>query len=310
MLRGNPVQAASKLQTAVDHLRQINYAGSHIHCIKGLAYLKIFGGDYASAEVLLDETLALATSDGDLWQRSVARVVRGVLEVLRSDAPTAREYLTTALIAARAAGDPRHIALTLNYQGVTALSLKLFDEAERSCRECLSIAAENKDRFQMSLALLSLGRVALSRGDAATSAWMFAEGHGLAREIGDRWLEAQARGYMGTLAVHQGNHTQARTHFHAAVTIAAAAPLPFALDALAMLAEFELDTQPQVALTALAYVRRHPRTRSVTRASAEARWQEVAGSTEQKQLADAEEAAALYSHGQHATLLALFESSV
>lgn len=299
-LRRDPSSAARRMQEAAAALRQVNIYGGLMHIIKGLAYLQIFAGDYASAEALLDEAVALAEQASHPWARSVALVVRGVLETLRSDAATARQYLHEALAVARSVGDPRHVALTLNYFGLTALSLGQLGEAERACRECVGLAAENHDRFQMSLALQTLGRVALQRSDYAESEWLLNESLGIAREIGDRWLEAQALGRLGTLASAQGHRRRARQLHRDAVLAAAAAPVPIALDELAALAEFELSEQPSAALAALAYVRNHPLTRPAVR-------ERAAHTVAAEQRAGAEPQVGSFPLEQPSTLLALFD---
>jgi predicted ATPase/transcriptional regulator with XRE-family HTH domain len=299
-LRRDPGYAARQMQAAAAALRQVNISGGLTYVIKGIAYLHIFAGDYARAEALLDEAVALAEQSDDAWSRSVALVVRGVLETLRSDAATARQALHTALATARSVGDPRHVSLTLNYFGVTALNLGQLDEAERACRECLVLAAEHRDRFQMSLALQTLGRIALLRGDHAASDWLLNESLSIAREIGDRWLEAQALGQLGRLADMQGNRARARQRHRSAVAAAAAAPPPIALDELVALAQFELIDQPDAALAALMYAQRHP----LTRPAARARAAEAAAAPEQR--ARAEALAASFPPDRPSALLSLF----
>jgi predicted ATPase/transcriptional regulator with XRE-family HTH domain len=300
-LRRDPSNAARRMQEAAVALRQVNVYGGLMHIIKGLAYLQIFAGDYACAEALLKEALTLAEQVSHSWARSVALVVRGVLETLRSDAATARQYLHEALYVARSVGDPRHVALTLNYFGLTALSLGQLDEAERACRECMGLAAENHDRFQMSLALQTLGRVALQRSDYAESEWLLNESLVIAREIGDRWLEAQALGRLGTLASARGSRRRARQLHRDAIMTAAAAPVPIALDELAALAEFELDAQPSAALAALLYVHNHPLTRPAVRQRA------AAHITVAEQRASAEALARSFPLEQPSALLSLFD---
>lgn len=304
--RRDPTTAGLQMRQAVEQLCELDQREPFLRVATGMGYLQIFAGDYDEAEALLTTAHNYAVYNNLLWHRSIILVVRGVLEVFRSDATIARQHLAQALVVARECGDPRHIAHALSYLGIAALSLGLVEEAERYCNECLALAAENKDRFQMSQALLLLGRVALSREDTSTSTWMFDEGHTLACEIGDRWLEAQALGYKGKLAAHQGDQNKAAQQFRAAATTAAAAPLPFALDALAALAEFEFESRPHAALTALAYVLNHPRTRPDTRDAVALHWQQASLVVEQQHLTEAEGAAARLSHEQPITLLHLF----
>jgi predicted ATPase/transcriptional regulator with XRE-family HTH domain len=308
-LRRDPVYALDRLQAAMDAQRQLDDREAQVNCAYGLGYLKIFLGDYADAQALLEEARDGAIANDNRWSLSVALVVRGILEVLRSDAATARKHLDTALIAARAAGDPRHISLALNYVGLTALDLGQLDQAEQACRECMTIAAGNQDRYQIGLVLQSLGRVALARGDYAESEWLLNESLATARAIDDRWLEAQALGCLGALAAALGNYTRARDQHRSAVAAAAAAPLPIALDELAALAAIELDTQPDPALVALAYVRQHPMARPSTRASAQERQLAAQPAYSAEQLRAIEQRARAYSAEHPTALLALFGPS-
>lgn len=301
-LRRDPAYSANRMQAATTALRDVNVYGGLMHVIKGLAYLRIFAGDYVGAQALLDEALMLAEHAGDLWARSVALVVRAVLETLRSEPATARHYLHEALGTARQVGDPRHVALTLNYYGVTALNLGQLDEAERVCREAMALATEQLDRFQMSLALQTLGRVALLRGDYTESEWLLNESLAVARDIRDRWLEAQALGRLGTLANARGNRLRARQFHRGALTAAAAAPAPIALDELAALAEFELAEQPGAALAAFAYVQSHPLTRPAVRERVS---QLLSAAV---QASDTAVQASSLAHEQPSALLSLFES--
>ncbi|KAB8141069.1 XRE family transcriptional regulator [Chloroflexia bacterium SDU3-3] len=301
-LRRDPAYAERQMRQAAAAMRGLDPLRGLMHIIKGLAYLQIFAGDYADAEVLLAEALLLARQAGDAWAASVALVVRGVLETLRTDAATARPHLQAALAAARAVGDPRHVTLTLNYLGLSAFGLGQCDEAERACRECLTLAAAHHDRFQMCLALQTLGRVARQRGELSESAWLLGESLSIAREIGDRWLEAQALGHMADLAEAQGNPRQARQHYRAALAVSAAAPLPIALDLLVALAEFELAAQPAAALAALWYAQRHPRVRPQARRRAMVHTDAAPPSPAALALADT------FSPDQPAALLALFSA--
>jgi predicted ATPase len=305
-LRRDPVYALERLQAAMDAQRQLDDLAARVECAYGLAYLKIFLGEYTYAQALLEEARDGATAIGNRWSLSVALVVRGILEVLRSDATTARRHLHTALLAARDSGDPRHISLALNYFGLAALSLGQLDQAERACRECMTIAAGNQDRYQIGLVLQSLGRVALARNDYAESEWLFNEALATARAIGDRWLEAQALGCLGALAVALGNYPRARERHRAAVAAAAGAPLPIALDELAALANLELNKQPEAALTALAYVWQHPLARPSTRANAQERQHATQHMLSSEQLNTIEENARAYSSEYPTALLALF----
>jgi tetratricopeptide (TPR) repeat protein len=306
MLRRNPAFAVARLHDSVAELRRVSQHGEQIHCIKGLAYVNMFAGNYVEAQALLEEAREISVARGDNWNLALVLVIRGALEVLRSEAQTAQQHLDEALVVARAVGDPRPISTALVYKSVIALSVGASDEAERGCREALVLAAEQQDRFQMSLGLQVLGRIALAKNEHAEAEWLLNESLAIARDISDRWLEAQALGCLGALAAQRGDLRRAREQCRAALEVATRAPQPIALDQLAALAELELNTRPEAALTALAYVWRHPLTRPATRAAVAARWAEVVGAASLAQAQAAEAAAQQLPIERPAALLELF----
>lgn len=287
-LRRDPAFAVRHLDASVAALRQLSRSGEQIHCLKGLAYVHMFAGNYAGAETLLDEARAIAVARGDDWNLAMTLVIGGVMAVLRSEPHTAQQQLTVALRVARTVGDPRPIAMALTYLGLIALTLDDVDAAERSVREAHLLATEHADRFQISLSLQVLGRIALARSEHAEATWLLGESLVIAREIGDRWLEAQAVGCQADIAVGQGDPMQARNLRRGALAIAAAAPLPIALDEAAALAVLELHARPAAALATLAYVLHHPLTRPVTRAAVAAHWDEATRQRSAEHLAAAE----------------------
>jgi len=269
-------------------------------------YVNMFAGNYAEAQALLEEAREISVAWADNWNLALVLAIRGTLEVLRSEAQTAQQHLDEALVVARAVGDPRPISTALVYKSVIALSVGASDEAERGCREALVLAAEQQDRFQMSLGLQVLGRIALAKNEHAEAEWLLNESLAIARDISDRWLEAQALGCLGALAAQRGDLRRAREQCRAALEVAARAPQPIALDQLAALAELELNTRPEAALTALAYVWRHPLTRPATRAAVAARWAEVVGAASSAQGQAAEAVAQQLPIERPAALLELF----
>jgi predicted ATPase/DNA-binding XRE family transcriptional regulator len=304
-LRRDPAFGVRRLAESVAALRRVSRSGEQIHCLKGLAYVNIFAGNYPVAESLLEEARGIAVARDDQWNLAMTLVIRGVMEALRSEASPARLALAEALAVARSVGDPRPVSMALVYLGLTALALGDAGEAERAAREAHLLAAEHQDRFQTSLALQALGRVAALRGEQAEAGWLLDESLTIARAMGDRWLEAQALGCLADLAAARDDLAAARRGRGAALSVAAAAPQAIALDELAALAALELSERPAPALAALAYVRQHPLTRPAARAAAEACWSRAAQAAAPAQLAAAEATAAALPAERPAALLDL-----
>jgi hypothetical protein len=160
----------------------------------------------------------------------------------------------------------------------------------------------------MSLSLQALGRVALAKAEHDEAGWLFGESLAIAREIGDRWLEAQALGCQSALAERLGDPARARALRRNAVAAAERAPAPIALDELAELARLELAERPGTALVALAYVQGHPLTRPATRAAVAARLNGMAQESAPEQEA-AVAAAQTYPKERPTALLALFPAN-
>ncbi|NJN16615.1 MAG: helix-turn-helix domain-containing protein, partial [Oscillochloris sp.] len=204
-MRRDPQLAARRLSDSVAALRRISRNGEQIQCLKGLAYVQIFAGNYAAAEELLDEGRVIAVARDDPWNLTIILVVRAVMETIRRPAAVARNYLLEALTLARQVGDPRPIAMLLTYLSLVALAGGEAEHAERLAAESHLMAGLNQDRFQISLALQALGRVAHARSEYREANWFLSESLEIAREIGDRWLEAQALGCKAALAAAQGD---------------------------------------------------------------------------------------------------------
>lgn len=306
-LRNDPARGRALLTSALEPLRRLGDPKALFHCVGQLGFLALFAGDYTHAQALFEEALAAARRISGDWALSAALVMLGGLEVQRGNFTVARLRLQEGLAIARRAGEVRVITTGLENLGALALALDQPEEAERAYRECLILSSKYHDRYGLGKAFYGLGAVAHVRGHHDEARYLLQEGLALARESCNRWLETDALVGLARVLAAQGQAGAARALLQTALSVAAdGAPLPFALDALAALVDFELARPPRDAvLVALAYLCRHARTRPPTRAQAAQRWEGLTHQVDAARLAAAQQHAATLAPERPAALLEL-----
>jgi predicted ATPase/DNA-binding CsgD family transcriptional regulator len=117
----------------------------------------------------------------------------------------AQALLEEGLALNRELGDLESEAMSLIYLGRTARDRGDYDGAEALERQSLALARELGSSWGMRWALFSLGDTALDRGDPEQAAQMFEEGLQLSRQLGDTNGIAVALLNLGRVAYAQGD---------------------------------------------------------------------------------------------------------
>lgn len=307
-LPNDPARGRALLTSALEPLRKLNDPKALLHCSGQLGHLALFTGDYVRAQELLNQALTAARRIPGDWAIGAVLVTLAGLEVQRGDLAAAQQWLQEGMPIARRAGEVRVITTGLEHLGALALLRGQVDEAERAYRECLRLSSEHHDRYGLGKAFCGLGSVAHLRGHHDEARYLLQEGLALARDTHNRWLETDALVRLARVLVAQGEAAEARALLHTALRVAAdGAPLPFALDALAALVEFELSQLPQEhTLVALAYLHQHELTRPPTRAQVARHWEAVARQVDAARMEAAWQCAGGLPADRPAALLDLF----
>ena len=140
-------------------------------------------GEYAAAEQVLSEGLALARTAQD---RAYALNVLGNVADDQGDMARARALTEEALAQFRQAGHKWGAAAAISNLGYYALCQHDYAAARPFLEEALVRCREIGDKQGMGAVLQNLGLVAHGQGDYAGARASYAEGLALCREIGDK----------------------------------------------------------------------------------------------------------------------------
>jgi predicted ATPase/class 3 adenylate cyclase/DNA-binding CsgD family transcriptional regulator len=187
--------------------------------LNGAGVLAHYQGDYARAEALCTDSLALYRRAGD--ERGVASALCGLALAARTrgDYLTAQTTFEEALEIFRRLGDRQGIARTL---GRLALVVWFAGDDERFrilAEESLVAFRELEDVEGISLALLHVGLAALSQGDPARARPLLEESLAICRGLGDRRTIAKATNFLGDAACGRHDYAAARILYEESLSL-------------------------------------------------------------------------------------------
>jgi DNA-binding SARP family transcriptional activator/predicted ATPase len=262
---GHPTAARSLLARSLALIRPLGRAAELAFSLNRLAAAVYYAGDYAQAEQLAAEALAVSLAEGDRDGEIVARTVLGQIAYLVGRYEDARRYGYESLALERELGNIWGTVFTLINLGRTASALGEYAEARRHFEEGLAIREMLRDTRGIALCLNHLGDTAAALGDFAEAGRRYEASLGLYREIGHLEGAAASLSRLGrnSLALSRGD--AAMGAFREALAIARQArSTPQQLDALAGIAAAQAGDDPVRAVELAALVAQHP---SATRES-------------------------------------------
>ncbi len=160
-------------------------------------------GDYATAEAMYRDSLAIRETLGDRRGVSASLNNLGVAAKDQGDYVTARTYFERSLAVKRELGDQRGIALTLSNLGLALKSQGHVADAERSLTESLQAFAALPDPWGVALAVSNLGAAANARGDYETGHAHYVDSLRRRWVLKDRWGVAEClEGLAASRAAH------------------------------------------------------------------------------------------------------------
>ncbi len=182
--------AASHLQRALDQCRARGDEADIARALAALALARTRAGDLAPALHLAEEALAAYRRLDD--EAGVGRSLETLGRVLwiRGDYAQARARLQESRDVARRNGDRELLARASQGLGYVALAEDDLETAEALLEGSLAEFRELGDRWWAVRGMCALGHVAGRRGAHAAARLRFAQGHEIARELGDPMLEA------------------------------------------------------------------------------------------------------------------------
>ncbi|MGQ0570573.1 MAG: tetratricopeptide repeat protein, partial [Armatimonadota bacterium] len=174
-----------------------------------LASLTRNRGDYRQAMKLLEESLKLCRQSGQTWALADTLNILGVTARRQGDLERATAMFSESLALWRQLGDKSGLATSLGHLGVVARQQGDYERARTLHEESLILRRQLGDKRNVAAALSSLGAVALYRGDLAQAGALFEESLALSRELGDKLSTAATVGALGFVVYRQGDDGRA-----------------------------------------------------------------------------------------------------
>jgi len=170
-------------------------------------------GDYAQAEALCGESLALFRALGDRRGSAHSLITLGYDALHQSDYAAARSLLEEAERLYRKVEDKDGIALALDYLATMLLYQGEYDRASTLIEEAVVLSREGGDSWSLAHALGILALVMYCQGDLTRAHAPLEESLALARQEGYKEYIAYALWIAGQVALLQGEQASARSLF-------------------------------------------------------------------------------------------------
>jgi predicted ATPase/serine/threonine protein kinase len=168
-------------------------------------------GDYASAEMLMNQSQDIAVRLGDKTGVAVSLNALAVIARDRGDVAKANILFEASLALWRELDDPKAVARALsNLANVVKLQGD-YTRARSLYAECLDIFQGLADRTGVAWSTNYQGDVARDQGDSAAARTLYERALAIFRELGDAWGVAGTLADLGNLANEERNYSAAHS---------------------------------------------------------------------------------------------------
>jgi tetratricopeptide (TPR) repeat protein len=224
--------------------------------------------------------LHIATVIGDRWFIAVCRTLQTALMGLTNTIlkpEVTYERFQSVVADWRLIGDPRLIALALDFLSRSALRLGRYDDARAALEENVALNSSIGFGWGLGTAYRALGKVEQAQGKHEQAVAMFRKSMGIFTELGGRWFMAHVLAEMGGSILALGNDAEARRLWRESLQIATDIHgTPVALEALVGFAHLRAKQGVREdALELVLMVLNHPASLQVTKNRASALWSEL-----------------------------------
>ncbi len=258
---GESAQAEYANKAAVDYYQRVLpllSSKEKISVMRQLGEVEQLIGQWAEADNLYNQALALAEELGDTSAQAWCQIALGTLFRLQGQYLTASEWLKKALTTFDEAGDQTGVGQVLHIEGTLAAqqgdlggarsrwaeSLEIrqlledkpsiaalisnlgivahyqsdFDKAKELHKESLALRYDIGDKLKIANSLNNLGNLYLDEDDYLAAQTQLEVALGLQREIGDRWAIANALNNLANVLRAQGDYEAAETMYEESLT--------------------------------------------------------------------------------------------
>jgi class 3 adenylate cyclase/predicted ATPase len=209
-LLGYPEAALAEADLALKEAREIGQAATLMYALASMTY--VVCGNYAKANAIVDELVALTDQTGSLFWGAWGMMQRGCVLTLTGKASDAVQTITSGITAWRSTGSTMLMPSYLSYLAGAHAELGQFDDATRCIREAMTAVKATKERWYEAEVNRIAGEIALlpPEQDMAKAEAYFEHALAVARQQQAKSWELRAAISMAQLWRVQGKRLQAR----------------------------------------------------------------------------------------------------
>jgi class 3 adenylate cyclase/predicted ATPase len=204
--------ALADAEHALEAAREIGQAASLMYALLVASITHVICGNYAAANALVDELIALTDQTASLFWGAWAVMQRGCILALTGKASDAVQTITSGVTAWRSTGSTAMMPSYLSYLARAHAELGQFDDAMRCIGEAITTVETTKERWFEAEANRIAGEIALllPEPDVAKAEACFERALAVARKQQAKSWELRAAMSMARLWRDQGKWQQAR----------------------------------------------------------------------------------------------------
>lgn len=199
-----------------DVITQLQQLDEEVVLGLSLRYLAIalsVRSNYDDATAMLRTSFELAARQGDRWGAAISEAYLGNMAHDQGRLDDSHAFLKRALLRCRQIGDPRLIAFTLMTMARTNLQTDHIAEAMLQLSECLQIAEETGDYYNLTFANLFMGAAQQAQGNFAAARHFIQQSMTLSALSNDILASKRIALALGLLDLAAGDTAAARSHF-------------------------------------------------------------------------------------------------
>ena len=209
---GYPEAALADAEHAISYARAVGQAATLMYALVNTSfYIHLICGNYAIANMHLDELVTLADEKGALLWKAIGMAQRGCVMALTGKASDAVHVLTSGITASRSTGATLWMPLYLSCLARAHVDLGKFDDAWRCIGEAMTAVEITKERWYEAELNRLAGEIALQspKPDTIKAEDRFERALAVARQQQAKSWEMRAAISMARLWRDQGKRQQA-----------------------------------------------------------------------------------------------------
>ena len=211
-LLGYPEAALTDTDDALKNAREMGQAATQMFALDFTTWLHVWRGNYAAANALLDEVIAVADEKGILFWKAWGSMNQGWLLASTGKASNAVQMITLGVAAWRSTGSTLWIPFYLSHLARAHAELGQLDDARRCIGDAIGAVETTKERWCELEVNRVAGEIALKspEPDVAKAQSYFERALAVARSQQAKSWELRAAMSLARLWHDQGKPQQAR----------------------------------------------------------------------------------------------------